>query len=159
MVETDSLSRLAFNSKNDMFKLSNESMEKIKELHKKLGHRKTIFKNIIEEGINASQKEIREILRDCEVCAKKDKKIGKKARLIRVDKPGELMGADMLDIGKEEKIIVMIDYFTRKVFANMVNSKEANKVLKFIKEVYEEFPFKNLRMDNGREFANKNMLQ
>lgn len=39
MTESDSLSRLAVNSKHDICKISIESMEKIKELHKKLGHR------------------------------------------------------------------------------------------------------------------------
>ena len=40
------------------------------------------------------------------------------------------------------------------VFAKVIRSKEAYKIIDFIKKVHEEFPFKSMLVDNGEEFDN-----
>ena len=52
---------------------------------------------------------------------------------------------------------MLIYYFTRKLFGRCVSTKEAKKILDFIKQVYDAFPFEKLITDNGREFENKRM--
>lgn len=63
----------------------------------------------------------------------------------------------MLEISKKERIIVLIDYFTRKVYAKLLTSKESYKILEFIKKIYEELKFKVLQADNGKEFLNNQL--
>ena len=58
-------------------------------------------------------------------------------------------------MSKKEKIIICIDYFSRKVFGKLIRTKHSKKVLDFLKKVYEEFPYETLVADNGREFFNK----
>ncbi|KRH93356.1 putative LTR Retrotransposon [Pseudoloma neurophilia] len=59
----------------------------------------------------------------------------------------------MMDLGRKKAIIV-IDYFTRKVFGQIVDSKHADKVLSFLKMVYEQVPFEILQSDGGKKFDN-----
>ena len=49
---------------------------------------------------------------------------------------GERVDFDVLEIKKKDFVAVEIDYFTRKVFARSIKSKEACKILEFIKEVF-----------------------
>lgn len=76
---------------------------------------------------------------------------------IIVEGPIGLMTVDFLDMGSEEKVLVAIDYFFRFVFAKIVTSKNAEKILDFIKEVFNKFKFKMLLSDNGKEFSNVKM--
>jgi transposase InsO family protein len=63
----------------------------------------------------------------------------------------------MLKISPKERICVGIDYFSRKVWAKAFTSKESHKIVKFIKELHKEFPFKTMFTDNGLEFCNHEM--
>ena len=60
-----------------------------------------------------------------------------------------------MDWDKRVKIVIGIDFFSRKSFAMVLNTKEAEGVVRFLTRVYEEFNFKMLQSDNGREFSNK----
>lgn len=63
--------------------------------------------------------------------------------------PGEIVGLDMLEIKTNERIRVLIDYFTRKAHAKMLTTKDNRKVLDFIKAVHKKVRFKKAIMDNG----------
>ncbi|KAG0420324.1 Gag-Pol polyprotein, partial [Dictyocoela roeselum] len=69
--------------------------------------------------------------------------------------PGERVAFDILEIKKNDLILLGIDYFTRKVFGKAINSKCSEKILEFIKCVHGEFPMKTLLTDNGGEFNNE----
>lgn len=123
--------------------------------HKEYNHRKGIQTLLIENGIEITRRELKEILKSCEECMKKDKKVGKNASLIKVDKPKDPVGIDLLIVNENLKVIVMIDYFTRIIFARCIASKEAIKILHFVDTVYQKFKFKKLICDNGKEFQNE----
>lgn len=81
-------------------------------------------------------------------------KYEKNASYIEVSKPGEIVGIDMLEISKKERIVVLIDYFSRKIYAKLVNIKEGYKIVNFLDEIYKNFRFEKMIADNGKEFAN-----
>jgi transposase InsO family protein len=60
-------------------------------------------------------------------------------------------------LSPNDRVVVAIDYFSRKIWAKVLRSKESGKVLKFVKSVYDEIPFRKLITDNGKEFSNKEM--
>ncbi|KAI5151864.1 hypothetical protein ENBRE01_2444 [Enteropsectra breve] len=60
-----------------------------------------------------------------------------------------------LKISPKEKIIMAIDYFSRYLFAKVLETKQWFKTMEFIKEVYKKLPFKTLVADNGCEFNNE----
>lgn len=82
-----------------------------------------------------------EIIKGCNTCIRKDKSDWKSGKYVETERPGELVSFDMLEIEKNKRIIIGIDYFTRKLYDKYFTSKETDKILKFIKQVYEEFLF------------------
>jgi hypothetical protein len=132
---------------------------KILKEHENLSHRKTIKNNLKQKEIEISNKKLKAILDKCEICKRKDKIISKSCIYIKVDKPGEKIGMDIMEFDENNSVITAIDYFSRKSFAKCVNTKEARKVVKFLNEIYEQFKFEGLITDNGREFQNKMVSQ
>ena len=76
-----------------------------------------------------------------------------------MEKPGDRIGVDILEIKSNDRVIMAIDYFTRKLFAKCVNTKEGYKIVDFLESVYKEFPFKSMITDNGREFDNNRVKE
>ncbi|KAG0437574.1 Pol polyprotein [Dictyocoela muelleri] len=60
-----------------------------------------------------------------------------------------------MEVKKGKYIIVGIDYFCRFAFAKRLKLKTASKVLRFLKEIFIEFKFEKINVDNGRGFGNK----
>lgn len=52
-------------------------------------------------------------------------------------------------------MVVSIDYFRRKVFARSIISKEALKILEYIRDVNNEISINRLICNNGRKFDNE----
>jgi IS30 family transposase len=98
---------------------------------------------------------LKDILEDCVVCKKKDSKISQGGSFIRTSYPVELYGVDIMEFDKKNLVIIGVDYYTRKVHGKALKSKEAYKILEFLKDVYNKFKFKTLVSDNGKEFANE----
>ncbi|MGL5708503.1 MAG: DDE-type integrase/transposase/recombinase, partial [Aeromonas sp.] len=133
--------------------------DNILRIHEEQNHRKTIKNTLKERGIQISTNKLGKILTGCELCQRKDEKIGKTCNFIEVKKPGEKMGIDICEIGPKDLVITAIDYFSRKIFCKAVQHKTASIVLNFLIEIYSCFPFENLLSDNGREFNNKQVRQ
>lgn len=85
---------------------------------------------------------------------KKKPMMGNSCNYISTNEPGELVGIDLLNMGKNDKVIILINYFSRKIYAKTLKTKKSTEVLRFIKKVYVKFPFKMIISDNGREFSN-----
>jgi hypothetical protein len=134
MIEADALSRSAINLTNMDTTVENCLKEKVIKIHEENNHRKNIFEQLKDNNIDCGIYELKNILKECEVCARVDQKIGKKASYIKTSEPGEIVGADMLEVNLKERIIVMIDYFTRMIFAKLVTTKEAEKIVEFVKK-------------------------
>lgn len=152
MTQADALSRATINAAEDVE--DNLKIKKILDVHKDLGHRKTILKELLKERIQVSESELRKTLLKCESCTRKDKKRGRSCSYIETSRPGEIVGVDMLEITDRQRIIVLVDYFTRLVYAKLVTTKEAGKIVNFLKETYGKLKFSKMIVDNGREFDN-----
>ncbi|KAG0441136.1 Pro-Pol polyprotein [Dictyocoela muelleri] len=108
-------------------------------------------------NIKINQKILEKILKLCKICCKEDNKYLKSANFIKTTFPGEIVSIDLMEINKNTRIIVAIDYFSRYIFAKVTKTKTSDKVLDFIKYVYEKFEFKKLNVDNGKEFNNSKL--
>lgn len=102
---------------------------------------------------------LREVLKKCDVCRRRDRSMVKTNLFVETSGPGEKLGFDIMQAGKEQLVIVAVDYFTRKAFAKMLVTKEASKVVKFLDRVFREFPFNAMLTDNGREFKNAKVAE
>jgi hypothetical protein len=103
--------------------------------HENLNHRKSIQKNLLEKGLKVTKKEISNALEKCEIYVKKDKQYIKTGSYVEVENPGDRVGIDILELKKKDKIFVGIDYFSRKVFAKAIETKEAIKTVCFLEEM------------------------
>jgi hypothetical protein len=68
------LSRSVLSLENRENHLSNDIETVIFKLHRELNHRKTIKKNLEKIGITISNSKLLEVLKDCDVCKRKDKR-------------------------------------------------------------------------------------
>lgn len=159
MVEADSLSRAPPNQLHEEREELSAKEREILELHSNNNHRKGIRDLLNKNGIDISESRLRLILNRCDVCIRKDKKYIKSAEYDKTSKPGEIFAVDILQINAKEKVILGIDYFTRKLYGMAILSKHAGKILKFLHQVYSEFKFKKLMTDNGGEFSSIEMKQ
>lgn len=121
-IQPDALSRSTLTNINAA-EINKGIVEKIMEIHSRYKHRKTIYDKVKEANIEITQNELRNILKNCEKCMTKDIEVGNNYKMIRSTRPGELIGADLLEISPRERIIVLIDYFSRKLFAKYFNKE------------------------------------
>ncbi|KRH94227.1 hypothetical protein M153_3290006619, partial [Pseudoloma neurophilia] len=68
---------------------------------------------------------LQEILKGCHACIRKDKSHAKSAKFFITYAPGERFLVDLMDLKKKYKTIIGIDFFTRKVFGQITNSKDS----------------------------------
>ena len=158
MVEADALSRGVFEQEKKEVK-NFEKGEDVLKIHVENNHRKNIIEKLEEKKIKISENKLREILKRCETCNKKDGKYEKSSKFVITEEPGEIFAIDILSISEKEKIILGIDYFSRKIFGSVILTKQSTKILDFIKRIYDEFKFKKLMSDNGKEFNNDILKQ
>ena len=149
MVQSDALSRSILQVTKD------NDIEKIMKLHIEACHRRDIGKLVKENKLEVTEKELKTILDNCIECAKKDKKRTKNRRFVPTNSVGEKIGIDLIELKRKRYAVVAIDYFSRKVFAKMINSKETKNTIKFMEYLKKEIKIKTLISDNGKEFANK----
>ena len=133
--------------------------KQILKIHEENSHRKDLRDKLEKIGISASEHIIRKIVNSCEICMRKDSKIGKSAKHVKTERPGEIVAMDIMEIKKGVKVIMAIDYFSRKLFAKLIKSKEARKCLNFIKEVHKYLKIEKLLTDHGKEFNNNKFEQ
>lgn len=152
MIQADALSRAP------MVNTVNEEMNlvktKVMNIHIKYNHRKNLQEKLKEEGTNISSEKIKKILLSCERCAKRDLLVSKSSKYVETSYPGERLGIDLMITSKKELIALGIDYYSRKLYAKLIKSKQAKYIIQFLNEIYKEIKFETLVADNGREFDN-----
>ncbi|KAK6090098.1 hypothetical protein P3W45_000986 [Vairimorpha bombi] len=148
LITADALSRSRVAQLNNIQNYGENIDEKIIECHKL--------------GIKISQTQIKNIIKKCLTCKKKDRKYPKSRSFVETFSPRERGGFDILEIKKRDLVVLGIDYYTRKIFGKAIRTKKAEKVLDFINELCEDneielaysIPYYNL--SNGRiERANR----
>lgn len=155
MILADAMSRSKIDDQNQ--ENSSEKIAEIIKIHESFNHRRSILNDIKKIGIEVSQKELDYILSQCIVCLERDNKHVNSSSYIDTHKPGEKVGIDLLET-KNHWVIVLIDYFSRKVFTRIITSKHGTKILEFVRDVYKKFNFSKIISDNGKEFSN-NLLK
>ncbi|OAG32577.1 hypothetical protein NEIG_02556 [Nematocida sp. ERTm5] len=168
MIQADALSRSLRGSQDmthpgleQIYRIQAEPVTADEQLilqkHEEWDHRKAIRKELLANNIKVTSKKLKIILNKCITCLERDDKYVRTSKYIDTSKPGELMGIDFMQYANEY-VIVMIDYFTRKIFTKAIKTKEATKIFTFIERVYKEFKFGKLISDRGKEFEN-NIVQ
>jgi hypothetical protein len=131
--------------------------EKILSIHLKFCHRKNILEQCKGEGIVVSKNDLDRVLKECEICLRKDEHRFSSKAFIQTQRIGEIVAFDFLEIAKNQRVLLCIDYFSRKIFGKLLTTKSSDKVLEFIKAVYEKHSFEKMLTDNGKEFCGKNL--
>jgi hypothetical protein len=101
-------------------------------IHVEHHHRKAILEECKKAGIDITSSELTKILDYCLVCAKVDPKTNKSCQYLETEKPGDILGVDVMQYTQKEMIVVAIDYFSRKLFAREIRHKEANEITDFM---------------------------
>lgn len=94
--------------------------EEVIRLHENLNHRRNIYDLLRKNETNIKLTKAKEIIDSCMTCKRKDVKIGKSCNYVLTERPGEKIGVDLLEISKKERVIVAIDYFSRKIFDRLI---------------------------------------
>ena len=155
LVQADALSRstrLEIPEREEELSISEQ---KILKIHEQYNHRKTIREKISELGIEITSKRLKEILEHCIVCRKKDADRSKGGKFIVTSRPGEIVAVDLMQINEKEKVILAIDYFSRKLYGAVVLTKESKKICEFLRKLSNEIKIQKLRTDSGKEFNNE----
>lgn len=130
-----------------------KTMEILK-MHEIMIHRgaKAIYEKFREQGNQKhTELEIREAIKDCRMCKAYNPIRSRKFRKIEAFIPREKVGIDIMEPRRGLYIASAIDYFTRKGFSKPLRKKTAEEVLKFVEDIYKEFPFKMLVSDGAKE--------
>jgi hypothetical protein len=134
MVQSDALSRSV--GIDHISDLDIDTIKEVMQMHVNKNHRKNIYQDVIKKGIKLSENKVREIIKGCEVCLRKDFKYDKTNKFVFTQDEGEIFGVDLMEVSKNERLVLGIDYFTRKLYGRVLKTKESNKVLKFLKDTY-----------------------
>ncbi|KAF7685656.1 hypothetical protein CDIK_3595 [Cucumispora dikerogammari] len=108
-----------------------------------MDHREDLRRDLVEREIHIGRQKLKKILLKCNTCGKFDTQRFQSAKSVTIENPGEIVGVNILAINKKYKIVMAIDYFSRKHWARALMTKESKKVLDFIKEIHSE---KNLHL-------------
>lgn len=152
MIVPDALSRAVPDYEEG--EVINSINDRIMKIHKKVGHRKGIQNELQREKININNGNLKDILKHCLECQRKEAKRYKVKGYVKTYYPGEKVGVDLLVIDKNQYIRVGIDYFSRYIFTKLITTKSAENFLRFLKEINKQISIKKLVCDNGREFNN-----
>lgn len=64
---------------------------------------------------------MRNVLKGCRTSLEYDRSYYKLGQHIATDYPGEIFSIDFMDVNKKYKILLCIDYFSRKALKNLKN--------------------------------------
>ncbi|KAG0434064.1 hypothetical protein DMUE_5316 [Dictyocoela muelleri] len=114
------------------FSIENDSLnneQSIMDYHKKMNHRMRIKKGLAKIGILTSLRSIRNIIKKCETCQKIDRKIISPGEFIYTYHSRQKVAFDIMEIKKNDLVILGIDYFTRKIFGKAIKTKESKNII------------------------------
>lgn len=142
----------------------NEREQLIKDCHVKLNHRgrTSVYYEIRKEFYWPGVKDqIEKVLKNCETCQKYNRKTSGGTDFVCTTIYLEKIGLDIIEFREEIVfIVVAIDYFTRRVWARVLKSKQAMGIVNFIKDLCAQGKkTEEIITDNGREFCNEQMRE
>lgn len=111
---------------------------------------------MLEEGIQTNNEIISRMLGNYKIYRKYDKKNVRINRFVETNKPVELIRIDIFEVANKQKILLAIDYFTRKIFGRIVTSKRPSEIIKLLEKmkIREALKFDKVIIDSGRDFRN-----
>ncbi len=82
---------------------------------RKKEHRKSIFELVKNEGFEVKENQLENIKKMFGL-SKMDIKRHKKYGFVKTLEPGKILGIDLIEISKTQRIVMAIDYFSRFLF-------------------------------------------
>lgn len=161
MLSADAMSRLYENEKENT---SGEEETKkkaiIKEIHERLLHRGLdSVKHELEQNYrwDNTTKLIQEIIKDCEVCSRNNRKHSGGSELVQTTERLEKTAIDIMKLGEYGmNVLVFIDYYSRLTKLRKLENRTTKEITKKLKEIFYEIGRpKQLNSDNAKEFASK----
>lgn len=122
--------------------------------------RDKFYKLVQDKGLNVSRRAVDAWLKNQQIRQlQAPTKYTKTIRSTLLDRPRQQLGVDLVDLtkwadGNNKWLLNVIDLFTKKLWSRAMPDKNANTVLKYMKEIIKdvgELPT-TLRSDNGSEF-------
>lgn len=107
-----------------------------------------------------SKEIIKDVIAECEVCGKNNRKLGGGSEFIEITKPLEKIAIDIMKISEWGKyMLVFIDYFTRMVKLKVLENRRIETIIKNLKSICNDIGVsEQLNSDNSLEFTAKEFL-
>lgn len=102
------------------------------------------------------KKTIENVIKKCELCARYNRKKTGGCEFIESNGIFEKVGVDLIDLRDMGKyVLTMVDYFTRYLFAEVIEDKRSNTVVGVMERWTKEYTPEEIITDNGKEFCSK----
>lgn len=143
---------------------ANERDKLIMDCHLQLSHRgrTSVYYEIRKQFYWPGVKDqIERVLKNCETCQKFNRKTSGGTDFVSTTRYLEKVGLDLIEFREEKAfIVVAIDYFTRRAWARVVESKHATAIVSLIKELCSQGKKpEEIITDNGKEFCNEQLRE
>ncbi|KAL0265942.1 UNVERIFIED_CONTAM: hypothetical protein PYX00_011659 [Menopon gallinae] len=104
---------------------------------------------------------IRNVVKGCETFQINNRKKMGGCEFVATSRPLEKVGVDVTEVKDEERyILVIVDYFIRKLWARPLRNKTSSGILKMVERWLDQYmKVEELISDNGREFCNSDFLE
>jgi hypothetical protein len=140
--------------------LDSEVVEIIQRTHRELIHRgsKCTLQRIIEVyGNITSLEKVKNVLSNCLKCKEFRPRNYSGIKFHEAFEVGDKVAIDFLGPIQDHYILTGIDYFSRKGFAKALKTREAKKIIEFIKAVNSSIKIRTLICDNAKEFFSSDL--
>ncbi len=96
--------------------------------------------------------QIKEELSKCMTCLKQNIKYRLKNTFVETKAPGEIIGIDIMKLD-DKKIILGIDYFSRKVWGSILKDRKTSSIVDFLIKKFRNLKINKIVNDNAKEFV------
>lgn len=160
MLSADAMSRLY---EKDNEETDNEKENKkniVKTIHERLLHRGLAsikYELKKEHNWEDANKLIEEVIKECEVCSKNNRKHSGGCELVETTKIMEKTGIDIMKLGEcDTNVLVFIDYYSRLLKLRILRNRTTQEIIEKVKNIFEEIGVpEQMNSDNAKEFTSK----
>ena len=115
--------------------LDEQTKDEVLKIHTASVHRKDIMPELHGKNIYITQRKLKEAISDCITCTQFDKKPHTFRGFRLTTSSGEIIGLDIMELTKTKKIMLAIDYFSRKLYGIHIRNKRPSQTIKLLSKV------------------------